>query len=216
MNAERRHEAGFTLLEAMVALVIVALGMMAVNTQLGHFAATTIHIEQKTLASWIATNRITELSIQNQWPELGDDEEEIDYAGRTWLVRTEVLETPVDNLRRVDVEVSFLAIGDSGGPLTKDAIRDGTITMGDIYTADPAIATNDLVVLEDPQNLILPQQVTPLVSEKVDEAAATVIDAIQAELTSEELRQLNARSVDEQERSDVIAREWLQSKGLID
>ena len=107
MNAERRREAGFTLLEAMVALVIVALGMMAVNTQLGHFAATAIHIEQKTLASWIATNRITELSIQNQWPELGDDEEEIDYAGRTWLVRTEVLETPVDNLRRVDVDVSF-------------------------------------------------------------------------------------------------------------
>ncbi len=114
------------------------------------------------------------------------------------------------------VQAEVLAVEDSGGPLTLRALIDGQADAADIYTADPAIATNDLVVLEDPQNLILPQQVTPLVSEKVDEAAATVIDAIQAELTSEELRQLNARSVDEQERSDVIAREWLQSKGLID
>ncbi|MBN1237159.1 MAG: type II secretion system minor pseudopilin GspI [Gammaproteobacteria bacterium] len=106
-SAERRLQGGFTLLEAMVALVIVALGMMAVNSQLGRFAVTTQHIEEKTLASWIATNKITELSIQTQWPELGEDEEELDFAGRTWQCQVEVSETPVPNLRRVDVRVSF-------------------------------------------------------------------------------------------------------------
>lgn len=114
------------------------------------------------------------------------------------------------------VRAEVLAVEDSGGPLTLRALLDGQADAADIYTADPAIATNDLVVLEDPQNLILPQQVTPLVSAKVDEGAAAIIDAIQAELTSEELQQLNARSVDEQERSDVIAQDWLRSKGLID
>lgn len=100
-------QAGFTLLEALVALVIVALGMMAVNTQLGRYAVSSIHIEEKTLASWIATNKVAELSVQNTWPELGDAEEEIDFAGRTWHCRTEVSETEVENLRRVDVYVSF-------------------------------------------------------------------------------------------------------------
>jgi general secretion pathway protein I len=107
-GSRRAREAGFTLLEAMVALVIVALGMMAVNTQLGRYAATSLHIEQKTLASWIATNKITELSVQSSWPELGDQEEEIDFAGRTWHCRTEIVETEVPNLRRADVYVSLV------------------------------------------------------------------------------------------------------------
>ncbi len=107
MTAERRFRCrGFTLLEVMVALVIVALGMIAVHQQLGRYAAGVAFIEEKTLASWIATNRVTELSVAPVWPELGDDEDEIEYAGRLWHLRTEVTETEVPNLRRVDVYVS--------------------------------------------------------------------------------------------------------------
>lgn len=106
-TAERPRQAGFTLIEVMVALLILALGMVAVNAQLGGYVTTAQHIEQKTLASWVAANKLTELSVQSQWPELGDDEEEIDFAGRTWQCRVEVTETPVPNLRRVDVYVSF-------------------------------------------------------------------------------------------------------------
>jgi general secretion pathway protein I len=96
---------GFTLLEAMVALIIVALGMMAVNTQLNRYTAAAFYVEQKTLASWIASNKITELSVGAIWPELGDSDEEIEFAGQLWQSRIEVSETPVENLRRVDVEV---------------------------------------------------------------------------------------------------------------
>lgn len=103
----RSEQAGFTLLEAMVALVIVALGMMAVTTQLNRYAMTAGYMEEKTLASWIATNRITELSVANEWPEVGSEEDEVEYAGRRWFMRTEVSETVVENLRRVDVEVAL-------------------------------------------------------------------------------------------------------------
>jgi general secretion pathway protein I len=99
---------GFTLIEAMIALAIVALGMIAVNMQLGRYADNAIRIEDKTLASWIATNKITELSVQSSWPELGTDQEDVDFAGREWHCRIEVMETPVDNLRRVDVSVTLL------------------------------------------------------------------------------------------------------------
>lgn len=96
---------GFTLVEALVALFIVSLGMMAVNTQINQYAVTAVYIEQKTLASWIATNVLTELSVASDWPELGDYDEEVEFAGRLWFYRVEVEETEVPNLRRIDVFV---------------------------------------------------------------------------------------------------------------
>ena len=98
---------GFTLLEAMVALAIVALGMMAVNTQLNRYALTAVFIEEKTLASWIGSNVLTEFSIAPQWPDIGTTEGDLEFAQRDWVWEAEVSETPVENLRRVDVAVSL-------------------------------------------------------------------------------------------------------------
>jgi general secretion pathway protein I len=101
--------AGFTLIEALVALAIVALGMMAVISSLERYAANAAYIEQKTLASWIATNKITELSVGPTWPEIGDYDEDVEFAGQQWRCEIEVSETDVDNLRRVDVAVKLLS-----------------------------------------------------------------------------------------------------------
>lgn len=114
------------------------------------------------------------------------------------------------------VEVEFLAIGDSGGPLTKDAIRDGTITMGDIYTADPDLASGDFVTLEDPESMILAQNVVPLVAADRAEELAPLLDPVSAALTTEELIDLNARSVGEQLDSATIATDWLTELGLLE
>jgi general secretion pathway protein I len=96
------------LIEVMVALVIVAFGMMAVHTMLNSYVAASAYVEQKTLASWIATNKLTELSIAPTWPSLGDSTEDVEFAGRQWRYEVEVLETPVPNLRRVDVSVRLV------------------------------------------------------------------------------------------------------------
>ena len=100
---DRSH--GFTLLETLVALAIVALGMMAVQTQLNRYVVGAVFIENKVLASWIASNRIAELSVAPQWPALGETREELEFAQRIWIWRAEISETPVENLRRVDVSV---------------------------------------------------------------------------------------------------------------
>jgi len=89
----------------MVALVIVALGMMAVNGQLNRYVVAAAFVETKTLASWIATNEITTLSVGNQWPGVGSHEEDVEFAGRQWRCRIVVSETDVTNLHRVDVSV---------------------------------------------------------------------------------------------------------------
>ncbi|MDO5533375.1 MAG: ABC transporter substrate-binding protein [Propionibacteriaceae bacterium] len=112
------------------------------------------------------------------------------------------------------VDIELVPVEDSGGPLTARALADGTVQVADLYTADPTIAKEGFVILEDPEGLILPQNVIPLVSAKVDDTAAAAIDAVNAKLTVAELQALNARSIDEQARSEVIAREWLAAQGL--
>lgn len=103
---ERPVVGGFTLIEVMVALVIVALGMMAVDTQLNNYAANSVYIEDKTLASWIATNRLTELRLQSTWPAIGVQEDDLDFAGRQWHYRLQVSKTDEPNLRRADIAIS--------------------------------------------------------------------------------------------------------------
>jgi len=96
-----------------VALVIVALGMMAVHNSLNSYVVSAAYIEQKTLASWIATNKITELSVAPTWPAIGDYDEEVEFAGQQWRCEIVVSETDVDNLRRVDVSVKLVSDPDS-------------------------------------------------------------------------------------------------------
>lgn len=110
MDSSSRRQgriSGFTLIEAVVALLIVALGMMAVFMQLNQYATTANYIEEKTLASWIASNQLTELSVQPQWPELGESEDDVEFASRQWHYTVKVSETAVENLRRVDVSVAL-------------------------------------------------------------------------------------------------------------
>lgn len=98
---------GFTLIEVLVALVIVSLGMMAVKTQLDRYVLTAKFMEDKTLASWIGSNKVVELSTLPTWPDLGTSDDEIEFAGRLWLLEIEVSETDVENLRRIDVDVAY-------------------------------------------------------------------------------------------------------------
>ena len=101
------RSSGFTLIEVMVALVVVVLGMTAVYMQLGQFASNAIYLRDKTLASWIGSNTVTELSIQPDWPSLGEEVREIEFADRLWTLTVEVSETEVENLRRADVAVAL-------------------------------------------------------------------------------------------------------------
>ena len=109
MNSRRRDiesVRGFTLIETMVALVIVALGMTAVYMQLSQYASNAVYLRDKTLASWLGSNVVTELSIQQQWPDIGDETQEREFADQPWTLTIEISETEVDNLRRADVSVA--------------------------------------------------------------------------------------------------------------
>jgi len=109
----------------------------------------------------------------------------------------------------------FTPVEDNGGPLTVKSLVDNTIQLANVYTADPNIATNDLVALDDPDGLFFPDNVVPVVSDKVDDGAAEIINAVSAKLTADTLVALNSQSVNDQAAADTIATEWLTEAGLL-
>jgi osmoprotectant transport system substrate-binding protein len=112
------------------------------------------------------------------------------------------------------VEVGFTPIEDSGGPLTLKALVDDQVQMVNIYSADPNIAANDLVTLEDPEGLFRASNVVPVVSDKVTDEIAEVINTVSAALTAEDLVALNSLSVNEQQSAEQIASDWLAEQSL--
>lgn len=112
------------------------------------------------------------------------------------------------------VEVGFTPIEDGGGPLTVGALNDGDIQLAIIYTADPSIAANDLVSLQDTKGLFLASHVVPLASDNVDDEAAAVINAVSSAMTPEDLIAMNSRSVNEELPAETIASDWLEQADL--
>lgn len=112
------------------------------------------------------------------------------------------------------IDVGFTPIEDGGGPLTVKALQDGSVQLAIIYTADPSVVKNDLVALEDTRGLFLASHVVPLASDRVDQAAAAVINRVSAAMSAADLVALNARSVDEQLPAADIAADWITANDL--
>jgi len=118
---------------------------------------------------------------------------------------------PTGLLEKYGVTVAFSATGDT----TYEDLLAGTITIANVYTADPRIQTDSLVTLDDPEGLFLASNVVPLVNADVADSIADVINAVQAKLTAEGLIALNVQSTVDQLSSPEIATQWLTENGLI-
>jgi general secretion pathway protein I len=103
----RRRIRGFTLLEVLVALVIVSLGMIAVFGQLNQMLSASARLRDKTLAHWIAVDQITELQAIGAYPKVGESSDELDMARATWSYTVKTSQIGDLAMRRVDVTVAF-------------------------------------------------------------------------------------------------------------
>lgn len=97
---------GFTLLEVMIALTILAIGAAGLMSASGHTLRQQRELEVRIFASWIAENKITELRTAEIWPGNSTNDEKVIMAGRQWNLRTTIAATPNPNIRKVEVAVS--------------------------------------------------------------------------------------------------------------
>ena len=109
------------------------------------------------------------------------------------------------------VDLKFSATGQG----TLDALLAGTVQVADIYSADPAFQTEDIVALKDPENMILASNVVPIVSSDIADEVTDVLEGISAELSAEDLVDMNVQSTVDEKSSAEIATAWLKDKGLI-
>ena len=97
---------GFTLIEVMVALAIVALSLTAVAASMVQMIDAANAMRDRTYASWIAQNKITEMRLAADTPEVSASNGEVDYANTTWAWSAVVSATAFDDLYRIEVGVS--------------------------------------------------------------------------------------------------------------
>ncbi|WP_328499102.1 ABC transporter substrate-binding protein [Streptomyces sp. NBC_00414] len=94
-------------------------------------------------------------------------------------------------------------------------LKDNKVQAANLYTTDPAIVEDKLVVLEDPKNLFSSQNITPLVYKSaVNAKAKSALNAISAKLTTEDLLDMMKKISNDKEDSSDVAKEWLTSAGL--
>jgi len=103
----RRRPRGFTLIEVLAALVIVALGMLGVIQAVTQTARNGAYLREKTLAHWIAMNVITERRLLPSPPDVTETSDDVDFAGQRWRWTMKVTQTEVESLRRMDVSVRY-------------------------------------------------------------------------------------------------------------
>ncbi len=105
MHDRRSRVHGFTLLEVLVALAILAIALAAITALASNQTLNTAHLRDKTLAHWVAMNRIAELQISAEWPSKGKQTGDEEMGQHEWhWVRT-VSETPDVRVRQVDISV---------------------------------------------------------------------------------------------------------------
>jgi osmoprotectant transport system substrate-binding protein len=101
---------------------------------------------------------------------------------------------------------------DSGGPLTLQALRSGGIDVALLFTTDPAIVSEGLVVLNDDRGLQPSENITPLLRREVlsthGDGVVQTLDAVSALLTTSDLRAMIGRVVGGNSAREVAA-SWL-------
>lgn len=107
---KRRRSKGFTLLELMVALSILAVTFASLMREGAQVAKNTKIIKDKTIAHWIAMNKMVELgmdtNVNKTYQRISTDTEDVEMAGVNWQMEIEVTATPNEFVRKVDITVN--------------------------------------------------------------------------------------------------------------
>jgi general secretion pathway protein I len=118
--------------------MIVAMGLAALMIAVSGTARTSGYLRDKTLAQWIALNRLTEVRLNLNKFGQNTDTGEIDFANRTWHYDTRYFDTSIATMRRVVVRVYAGDAKTKGNPLAESTgfLGSSVGALGSSNTAD--------------------------------------------------------------------------------
>jgi osmoprotectant transport system substrate-binding protein len=106
---------------------------------------------------------------------------------------------------------------DAGGPLTVEALRKDAVQIGLLFSTDPRIEQNGFVPLVDDKRLQDAENITPVIrSDALNNEIRSLLDAVSARLTSEEMTELVGRVVIDGLDVAAVAQGFLASNGLLE
>ena len=139
----RGRGAGFTLVEVLVALIIVTIGLAALMITVSSTARTSGTLRDKTLAQWMALNRLTEVRMNLAKFGQNTDTGEINFANRIWHYDTRYFDTSIATMKRVVVRIYAGDAKTKGNPVVESTGFVGTSlsTPGSSNSTDWTLGT---------------------------------------------------------------------------
>lgn len=105
LDVRRSWAPGFTLVEVLIAMTVLAIGLMAALRATGTLTDTSGQLRERTLAQWSAENRLSQIRVEGQWPDVGRTRFDCPQAEVFLVCEQEVVATPNALFRRVEVSV---------------------------------------------------------------------------------------------------------------
>ncbi|MGE5318541.1 MAG: type II secretion system minor pseudopilin GspI [Hyphomicrobiaceae bacterium] len=96
---------GFTLVEVLVALAVLAIALAAVMRAMAQAIDTTATLRQHEVALWVAQNRLVQHEMSQDWPSVDTTDGDADMGGRKWYWREQVSTTPAPKIRRIEITI---------------------------------------------------------------------------------------------------------------
>ncbi len=104
----KRNFRAFTLLEVLVAMAVFGYAAVGLVSGITNYQKAQLTSSQRTVAHWVAMNRIAETRLDLKWPNIGVTRGSAKMANRTWYWLQTVSKTTEERLRKVEVEVRML------------------------------------------------------------------------------------------------------------